>query len=181
MDWADSPAPDPGDLGELAHTSAFRRRARIGGWLGVIAVVAIVAIAVAATRSSPAATPSAGIVRVMLKTHAGTGFFVAGPDELAYVVTAYHVIDSGEPILIEQTIEVAGGKPYVEAYPDVSVVAFDADADLAVLRLDNVRADHFATLQLADAPVKDEAVLSYGFPASSLSKTASMMSKPGKI
>ncbi|HEY3805579.1 MAG TPA: serine protease [Kofleriaceae bacterium] len=180
MAWADSASAE---LQELAHTSSFRRRVRIGRWLGVIAVIAIavVAVAVVAARSSPAATPSSGIVRVMLKTRSGTGFFVAGPDELAYVVTAYHVIDSGEPILIERTIEVGAGKPYVEAYPDVEVVAFDADSDLAVLRLDNVRADHFTTLQLADAPVKDEAVLSYGFPASSLSKTASMMSKPGKI
>ena len=97
------------------------------------------------------------------------------------MVTAYHVVDSGEPILVERTIEVAAGASYVEAYPDVEVVAFDADQDLAVLRLANVRADHFTVLPLADAPVKDEAVLSYGFPDSSLSKAASMMSKPGKV
>ena len=165
MEWADSPSVE---LQELAHTSSFRRRVRIGRWLGVIAVVAIavVAIALVATRSSPAATPKLGHrPRDVERPRGGTGFFVAGPDELAYVVTAYHVVDSGEPILIpSERSKSAAGKPYVEAYPDVEVVAFDADADLAVLRLDNVRADHFTTLRLADAPVKDEAVLSYGFP-----------------
>jgi hypothetical protein len=173
------------DVVELPDAASFPRRFRLERWLGVLAVIAIglaaTAVALRSTRGSAAVTPTSGVVRVMLKTHSGTGFFVAGPDQLAYVVTAHHVVDSGEPILIERTIEVAGGKPYVEAYPDVEVVAFDADADLAVLRIANVRADHFTTLPLAETPVKDEAVLSYGYPESSLSKTASMMSKPGKV
>ena len=97
-------------------------------------------------------------------TAAGTGFFVAGPDAHAYVVTANHVVDSGEPILVERTVEGSGGSQWTEAYPDAEVVAFDADADLAVIRLNGVRADHFTSLPLADAPVADEAILSYGFP-----------------
>ncbi len=52
---------------------------------------------------------SQGVVRVVMQSGSGTGFFVPGPDDLAYVATAYHVIASGEPILVEQTLEGAGG------------------------------------------------------------------------
>jgi hypothetical protein len=120
-------------------------------------------------------------VRVVLPTHAGTGFFVKGPDAQAYVVTANHVVDSGERILVERTVDGAGGSRWTEAYPDAEVVAFDADADLAVVRLAGVRADQFTALALAVTPAADEAVLSYGFPASSLAKHSGMVSKPGKV
>ncbi len=68
-----------------------------------------------------------------------------------------------------------------EAYPDTEVVAFDADADLAVIRLKGVRADHFTPLALAKVPVADESILSYGYPASSLAAKSGMVSKPGKV
>jgi S1-C subfamily serine protease len=121
------------------------------------------------------------VVRVVLASQSGTGFFVAGPDAQAYVVTAQHVVDTGEPILIERTVDGAGGSQWTEAYPDAEVVAFDADADLAVIRLKGVRADHFTSLTLAKAPAADESILSYGFPASSLASRSGMVSKPGKV
>jgi hypothetical protein len=122
-----------------------------------------------------------GVVRVVLASRSGTGFFVAGPDSAAYVVTANHVVDSGERVSVERTIEGSGGKHWTEAYPDAEVVAFDPDADLAVIRLNGVGADHFSTLKLATDPVADEPVLSYGFPASSLASRSGMVSKPGKV
>ena len=121
------------------------------------------------------------VVRIVLTHEAGTGFFVTGPDSQAYVVTANHVVDSGEPILVERTVEGSGGSKWTEAYPDAEVVAFDADADLAVIRLNGVSADHFTPLPLAAAPTADEAILSYGYPASSLSSRSGMVSKPGKV
>ena len=144
----------------------------------VLALITTLAVALGRPRRPDTAR---AVVRIVLEHHAGTGFFVRGPDELAYVVTAHHVIESGEPILVEQTFETGDAPPYVVAYPEVEVVAFDADVDLAVLRLKNVRADRFAGLALARAPVKDEAVLAYGFPDSALSKSATLMSKPGKV
>src|SRR5262249_36603853 len=84
-------------------------------------------------------------------------------------------------ILVERSVEGSGGARWTEAYPDAEVVAFDADADLAVVRLNDVSADHFAPLSLAAAPAADESILSYGFPASSLAARSGMVSKPGKI
>jgi S1-C subfamily serine protease len=181
-----APPPIPPPLPPVVQAAPPRPRPRrqlvIAAAAAAVLAVVVAAVALAALRGSATdASPARGVVQVVLKGQRGTGFFVRGPDELAYVVTAYHVVDSGEPILVERTIDVAAGASYVEAYPDVEVVAFDADEDLAVLRLANVRADHFAMLSLADAPVKDESVLSYGFPDSSLAKAASMMSKPGKV
>jgi hypothetical protein len=123
--------------------------------------------------------PSGAVVRVVLPTHSGSGFFVDGPDDFAYVVTANHVVDDGDEILVERT-DASSSTPSTEAYPDVEVAAYDADADLAVLRV-RVQASRFHALSLASAPVADEAILSYGFPASSLAKDAGIVSKPGKI
>jgi S1-C subfamily serine protease len=124
---------------------------------------------------------ASGVVRVELPDGSGTGFFVTGPDDLAYVATAYHVIASGEPILIEQSLEGTGGRRYTQAYPGAEVVAFDADADVAIIRLDGVGADHFHPLRLAAEAKADESLLSYGFPASSLAHKFGMVSKPGKV
>ena len=88
---------------------------------------------------------------------------------------------AGGRILVERTVEGSGGKRWTEAYPDAEVVASDADGDLAVVRLNGVSADHFASLPLAVAPVADEDVLAWGFPASSLASRSGLVSKPGKV
>ena len=154
----------------------------------IVAVVGLllgvaVAATVAVVKRGGAHASGAGrsVVRIVLPRFAGTGFFVTGPDAQAYVVTANHVIDSGDPILVERAVEGSGGSKWTEAYPDAEVVAFDADADLAVIRLNGVSADHFTPLPLASAPAADEAILSYGFPASSLASRSGMVSKPGKV
>ncbi|HEX3343830.1 MAG TPA: serine protease [Polyangiaceae bacterium] len=152
--------------------------AAIGLSLGIAAVAGVVLVKRAGAHG---ATAGRSVVRVVMTHSAGTGFFVAGPDAQAYVVTANHVVDSGEPILVERTVEGSGGGHWTEAYPDAQVVAFDADADVAVIRLDGVRADHFTPLPLAAAPAADEAILSYGYPASSLASHSGMVSKPGKV
>ena len=175
------PQPLPTRLGSVS-TSVPPPHRRWWLWAPVV-LAAIVAIAVVARRgpNGQTAQTKQAVARIKLATHAGTGFFVRGPDDLAYVVTAYHVIESGEPIEIERMIDGEGDKPFVEAYPQVEVAAFDADADLAVLRLTNVRADHFPVLALGDAPAQDSDIASYGFAASSLSRSPNMMSKPGKV
>jgi S1-C subfamily serine protease len=154
----------------------------IAAAFGLLAGVALVAGAVVARRGGlHAASPAQSVVRVVLASQAGTGFFVAGPDAQAYVVTAHHVVDGGETILVERTVDGPGGSHWTEAYPDTEVVAFDADADLAVIRLKGVSASHFASLPLATQPTADETILSYGFPASSLASRSGMVSKPGKV
>jgi hypothetical protein len=176
------PLPEPmlPRLGSTPPYPTSRRR----WWLVPAAVLAGgVAIAVI-TRHGPSGQteqPKQAVARIKLGTSAGTGFFVRGPDDLAYVVTAYHVIESGEPIEVERMVDGEGAKPFVEAYPEVEVAAFDADADLAVLRVTNVRADHFPVLALGDAPTQDSDIASYGFAASSLSRSPNLMSKPGKV
>ncbi len=105
--------------------------ATLGLVVGILVVVAIVLGRRVASHGSTARS----IVRIVLPTGSGTGFFVAGPDANAYVVTANHVVDSGDRILVERTVDGPNGRQWTEAYPDAEVVAFDADADLAVIRL----------------------------------------------
>ncbi|HEY8089545.1 MAG TPA: serine protease, partial [Polyangiaceae bacterium] len=151
----------------------------VGLFVGVALTVGLVAMV--KRGGAHGSGPARSVVRVVLASQSGTGFFVTGPDSEAYVVTAHHVIDSGEPILVERTVDGSSGSQWTEAYPDTEVVAFDADADLAVIRLKGVRGDHFTPLALARAPVADEAILSYGYPASSLATKSGMVSKPGKV
>lgn len=155
--------------------------ALVGLLVGVLAAAGFYVLRARRGTATSAASAASAVVRVVLTTRAGTGFFVGGPDGLAYVVTASHVVDSGEPILVERTVDGGGGEQWVEAYPGAEVVAFDEDADLAVLRLEGVSAERFVTLPLATEPVRDEAILSYGFGASSLASRSGMVSKPGKI
>jgi hypothetical protein len=121
------------------------------------------------------------LVHVIAGESGGTGFFVQGPDANAYVVTAYHVIESGDPVRIERMVEVSDKKSYVEAYPSTEVVAVDPDADIAVIRLKEVQGSKFAKLALAKAVVKDTKIVAHGFPSSNLGKLESSVNQEGKI
>ncbi len=173
--------PPPRSTSPASGGSKGKLVAVLGG-VGAIVLLAAVAVLVVVVRHSGHAKDALrATVRVLMKSSSGTGFFVQGPDDQAYVATAYHVVESGEPILIERTLDGPAGEHYVEAYPEAEVVGFDEDADLAIVRLKNVARDHFTTLALAKEPFADEAILSYGFPASSLAQRFGMVSKPGKV
>jgi hypothetical protein len=133
------------------------------------------------THGSGKTTVKDALVRVSTPTGTGTGFLINGPDEYIYVATANHLVDSGERVLVERDVNVSEKKQYVEAYPETEIVASDADADLAIIRVKNVSASRFARLSLAKEPVKDEKIFSYGYPGSSLAKHAGLVSKDGKI
>jgi S1-C subfamily serine protease len=121
------------------------------------------------------------VVQVRTNESSGTGFFVEGPDEWAYVATAFHVIDDGSPVSVARAIEISSDKYYVESYPDTEIVAFDPDNDLAVIRLKNVRASRFGVARLAQKPVKDEKIFSYGLPGRTLMRRQGLLSQEGKI
>ncbi len=157
------------------------RRVLLGLAIGFGLALGVLAAVLVARRFTGRGGAAAGVARIVLATHSGTGFFVTGPDAAAYLVTANHVVDSGERLLVERTVTGSGGRHWTEAFPDAEVVAFDADADLAVIRLAGVTADHFTSLKLAAEPVADEAILSYGYPASSLASSSGLISKPGKV
>src|SRR6185369_5607269 len=89
--------------------------------------------------------------------------------------------ETGDPVRVERMVEVSDKKSFVEAYPSTEIVAADPDADLAVIRLKEVRADKFHVLPLAKAPVKDEKIVAHGFPRSNLGKLESSISQEGKI
>lgn len=125
------------------------------------------------------------IVRVITADgqESGTGFFVKGPegDDSAYVATAYHVIDSGKRLILERNEEASEKEEYVEAYPDTEVVAFNAQADVAIIRVKNLPSAKVRRLDLAGEPVKDEAVVSWGFPVSNLTNRLGLTKKDGKV
>jgi S1-C subfamily serine protease len=121
------------------------------------------------------------VVRVATQTGSGTGFFVEGPDEHAYVATAFHVVDKGESILIERIVTVNDETRFVEAYPETEVVAFDADADIAIIRIKNVRGDKFAHLELAEQPAANEKIRAYGYPGSNITRRTGLIAKDGKL
>lgn len=120
------------------------------------------------------------IVRVTTAASTGTGFFVAAPDQRVLVATVYHVIAEGGAITVSRQVELSDSEHYVEAYPDTRVVAYDADADLALIELKNVPAKKLPPLRLADA-VKDEEVSSYGFPGSNLVSELGLTRKDGTV
>jgi hypothetical protein len=121
------------------------------------------------------------VVRVVTPHGSGTGFFISGPDDHAYVATAFHVVESGERILIERNVPGAAGSHYVEAFPETEVVAFDAESDLAIVRIKNLRADTFPRLPLAEQPMANEVVRSYGFPGSKITRRTGLIAKDGKL
>jgi hypothetical protein len=156
-------------------------RSRRGTYAFVAVAVGVVGlgIAIAATRGG-GVTAKDAIVRVTTPTGAGAGFFIEGPDHFAYVATANHVVDRGERVLVERDVG-ADKQAFVEAYPETEIVATDPDADLAIIRIKNVDASRFSHLTLATKPTKDEKILSYGYPGSSLATHPGLVSKDGKV
>ena len=59
-------------------------------------------------------------------------------------------------------------------------MAYDINSDLAIIRLKNVRASQFGTLKLAQKPVKNETIKSYGFPGRTLMRRQGLLSLDGK-
>src|SRR5580704_16062309 len=93
--------------------------------VGVFAVLVVVGRGTAASRLDERA-----IVRVIAGHASGTGFFVKAPKGLdgVLVVTAYHVIDSGEPAIVERLVSGGGKDSYLEAFPETEFLAFDPDS-----------------------------------------------------
>src|ERR1700722_6908741 len=87
--------------------------AALGLLCGVAAAAAVVLVRHSA---APGSVAGRSVVRVVLTHQAGTGFFVAGPDSQAYIVTANHVVDTGEPILVERTVDGPSGTRWTGAY-----------------------------------------------------------------
>jgi S1-C subfamily serine protease len=156
-------------------------------WVAALSAVALAAMGTASyfllvpgAVARSAATEDA-IVQIRAGASSGTGFFVQGPDEWAYVATAFHVVDCGCAVSVARAIEIAAGKYYIQSYPDAEVVAFDADTDLAILRLTNVRAKTFGVLPLAKTVLKNDEIKAYGFPGRTLVKDQGLLSQEGKI
>src|SRR5687768_2794737 len=90
---------------ETLTVGSRRKRRWVVIALGTVAVaLAALGVAVVLGGDQPSVRSDRGVVRVVLTTTSGTGFFVAGPDRAAYVVTAHHVVGNGEPIRIERTL-----------------------------------------------------------------------------
>ncbi len=173
-----APTQHPAIVAPPSGGNRKKQLAIAGGVLGVLGVGLAVGMATMGNDESGATKDA--IVRVTTPTGAGTGFLIQGPDRYAYVATANHVVDRGERVLIERDVG-ADGHTYVEAFPETEVVATDADADLAIIRIKNVDASRFARLPLASKPSKDEKILSYGYPGSSLTVKPGLVSKDGKV
>jgi S1-C subfamily serine protease len=153
-----------------------------GAGATMFAVVALVIGVVVAKRWRSGVNEDA-IVRVVTGEGRGTGFFVQPPKGMdgAYVVTAYHVISSGQAVTIERRLQMPDHHVFVEAYPETELAAFDAEADLAVLHIKDVPQKRFEVLRLAEAPSKNDAVISAGFPPSGVAHRAELSTRPGRI
>ncbi len=164
----------------LAAARPSKRRRVVGLAAGGVVTLGLAAAALLATRGSDTIDVKDAMVRVTTASGTGAGFFIDGPDGYAYVATANHVVDRGERILVERDVG-TDKHAFVEAYPQTEIVASDPDADLAILRIKNVRASRFQRLPLAKEPLKDTKILAFGYPGSSLAKHAGLISKDGKI
>ncbi|MCA9623042.1 MAG: trypsin-like peptidase domain-containing protein, partial [Myxococcales bacterium] len=175
---ANIPAPSP--------LPAHAKKAKPGRRLALIAAASFfgVLVLVLGGLGIRAAASRGGVeeavVRVVTAHGQGTGFFVEGPDDHAYVATAFHVVESGDGILVERSVAGEDGR-FTEAYPDVEVVAVDADADLAVLRIPHLGKGRFPHLEIGDEPTVNEEVKAYGFPQSGLTRQTGLIAKDGKL
>jgi S1-C subfamily serine protease len=172
------PSPLPGH-GKKAGLGGKRLAMWIAASVFGVMLVVLGGFGIHAAASSGSETDA--VVRIVTPNGRGTGFFVQGPDEDAYVATAFHVVDGGEAILVERSLPGEGDDTFTEAYPEVEVVAFDADADLAILRLKNVSGDRFPSLELADDPKVNAEITAYGYPASALTSRTGLLAKDGKL
>lgn len=111
------------------------------------------------------------VVRVIARTgdnsSRGTGFFVKDENGRHWVVTNFHVVESGGNIIVERTVDNKDDAVFVEAYPEVRIVKFSAEADIAILELRNVPSVKMPPLQFG-TPKRDARVTSWGYPASNL-------------
>jgi len=162
--------PPPGKGGKVA--------AIVGGTMALLALVAVAAVGIHLYMKRDRAMDA--VVRVVTPHGSGSGFFVKGPDDHAYVATAFHVVAGGERVLVERNVTVDRETYYVEAFPETEVVAYDAEADLAILRVKNLRG-RVDTLDLAEQPMANEPVRSYGFPGSNITRRTGLVAKDGKL
>lgn len=172
------PQPDP--VNPATRPGVLRKAGIVGGCV-LAALAALTGVLMTRGTTARDASVTKSVVQVDAGTASGTGFLVEGPDEWAYVATAFHVIDCGCPISIARAIEVSDDRYYLEAYPDTELVVYDADADLAILRLKNVRADRFHALTLASKPEKGEPIKAYGFPGRTLIRRQGLLKQQGEI
>jgi len=120
------------------------------------------------------------VVRVVTRNGSGTGFFVKGPDGHVYAVTAFHVIAEGGKLELLRYVDAGKAEHYVESYPEVELVVYDREADLAILRARNVPDRKMPALALAE-PHLDEPLRSYGFTNSSMVGALGLTVKDGKV
>ncbi len=186
--------PQERSVPPLAQPLGFQREAPPPGrelvvgvsWKAALAVAGLVAVGVTALfllrGRTPAARAARATVQLLLADGTtGAGFFVEGPDDGAYVATAFHVIESGAAVTVRRSVAVDASHAYVEAFPDVEVVAADPDADLAVLRLRDVPRTRVETLPLAASAQAGQPVTTYGFAGAASSGRATLVGKPGNI
>ena len=170
--------PAPAPVAPVPPKKLSRRL--VWGLAGGGAAAAITSLAIVASHGGSHGAVKDAMVRVTTPSGTGAGFLIDGPDQYVYVATANHVVDRGERVLVERDVG-ADKHAFVEAFPETEIVASDPDADLAIIRIKNVEASRFDRLTLAKEPIKDERILSYGYPGSSLAKHAGLVSKDGKI
>ncbi len=157
-------------LGFLREQPPPRRELLAGvSWkiaLGVGGVIALAVVAVLVLRGRSRGVGGGAIVQVISQDGpSGAGFFVDGPDDAAYVATAFHLVASGSPISVRRWITPGGGAAYAEAFPELDVVATDPGSDLAVLRLRGVPKKRVETLALAAQAQVGASVRAHGFAA----------------
>jgi hypothetical protein len=128
----------------------------------------------------PDAPMAQAVVQIRCGNSLGSGFFVQVPghEELAHVVTARHVIASGDPISVIRwhPNKVNNTNSYYPVTYGATVVAASSFAsDLALIRLSNVPKGVGETLELYTEPVsngrKSDA---FGFPSSDLTDTETL-------
>jgi S1-C subfamily serine protease len=149
----------------------------------LVGVFAVLVVLAGRSGGAAARLDERAIVRVIAGRSSGTGFFVKAPKGIdgVLVVTAFHVVDSGEPAIVERLVGTSGKDSYLEAFPETEFLAFDADSDIAVLHVKRLPASLVSTLELTTDVVKDAPVVSAGFPASSITRRAGLIKKEGKL
>ena len=111
--------PTPPAVARLERGKLLMMLAAATTVAGVVLLVGLVLVA----KKWKSGVNEDAIVRVVTGDGRGTGFFVQPPRGMdgAYVVTAFHVISSGQPVTIERRLQMADHHVFVEAYPETEL------------------------------------------------------------
>lgn len=159
----------------LKESNSEERKSKIANLISTVGVVSLVLFIVGAAfvtanlfLEDKETLLRRAMVRVSSGKTTGSGFFVKGPDQYAYVVTSYRLVSGGESVQVERLVDVSGlferKHSYVSTESLAEVVEINPSADIAVLRVRSLDSASVPHLPISDEDITKGELLVFGVP-----------------